>query len=132
MRRVLASLTLAEAAGGGGAPAVAAYEFQSSNIVDMLEGLKDNFRKELADLEKEEANSGHAFDMEMVHLTNTIDNLNAEREELAQTKASTAAESARAKGELADTKASLADAEKFLSDMTAEHEAKTATFEANQ
>merc|ERR1719198_2615553 len=117
---------------GEGAPAVAAYEFQSSSIVDMLAGLKDNFRKELADLEKEEANSAHAFDMEMVHLTNTIDNLNAEREELSQTKANTAAESATAKGELADTKASLADAEKFLSDMTAEHEAKTATFEANQ
>jgi len=86
----------------------------------------------LADLEKEEANSQHAFDMEMVHLTNTVDNLKAEREELSQTKAKTAAESARAKGGLADTKASLAEAEKFLSDVKATYAAKSATFEENQ
>merc|ERR1719482_1170979 len=116
---------MAESSEGGGAPAVAAYETQTGSIIDMLKGLKDNFRKELADLEKEEANSQHAFDMEAVHLTNTIDNLNAERQELAQTKANTAAESARAKGELADTKASLADAEKTLSDTKATYEAKT-------
>jgi len=83
-------------------------------------------------LEKEEANSGHAHDMEMVHLTNTLDNLNAENQELSQTKASAAAESARAKGELADTKSSLADAQKFLADTTATYKTKSATFEANQ
>merc|ERR1719486_1657310 len=107
MRRVLASMALEQSAAGGGAPAVAAYEFQSSSIIEMLEGLKDKFRKELADLEKEEANSQHAFDMESVHLTNTLDNLKAEREELSQTKSKTASDSARAKGELADTKAAL-------------------------
>merc|ERR1719446_926968 len=135
MRRVLAFLALEESRHeqtGGGAPAVAAYEFQSNAIVDMLTKLKDNFRKELGDLEKEEMNSQHAYDMEMVHLTNTIDNLKAERQELAQAKASAAAESARAKGELADTKASLAESEKFLADMKATFETKTATFEANQ
>jgi len=132
MRRVLAAIAMKEAGGVSGGPAVNAYEFQSSGIVDMLAGLKDNFRKELADLEKEEFNSNHAYDMEMVHLTNTVENLNAERQELSQTKASTAAESATAKGELADTKASLADATKFLSDTKATYEAKSATFEANQ
>merc|ERR1719201_3334168 len=120
MRRVLASLALAQSRNeGGGAPAVAAYESQTGSIIEMLSGLKDNFRKELADLEKEEANSAHAFDMEMVHLANTLDNLKANRDELAERKARTASESARAKGELADTKASLADAEKFLADTTA-------------
>jgi len=132
MTRVLASLALAQGrSDGSGAPAVAAYEAQSGGIVEMLEGLKDNFRKELADLEKEEANSAHAYDMEMVHLTNTIDNLKDEREELAQNKARTAAVSATAKGDLADTRASLADAEKFLADMKAEHSTKSSTFEAN-
>jgi len=131
MRRVLASLALVQGRASG-APAVNAYEFQSSAIVDMLAKLKDNFRKELGELEKEEANSGHAHDMEMVHLTNTLDNLNAENQELSQTKASAAAESARAKGELADTKSSLADAQKFLADTTATYKTKSATFEANQ
>merc|ERR1719329_36175 len=98
MTRVLASLAMEQGNTGAGAPAVNAYEFQSNNIIDMLKGLKDNFRKELADLEKEEANSGHAHDMEMVHLTNTLDNLKAERQELSETKANTASESAKAKG----------------------------------
>jgi len=131
MRRVLASLALVQGRASG-APAVNAYELQSSAIVDMLAKLKDNFRKELGELEKEEANSGHAHDMEMVHLTNTLDNLNAENQELSQTKASAAAESARAQGELADTKSSLADAQKFLADNTATYKTKSATFEANQ
>jgi len=131
MHRVLASLAL-EQSRNDGAPAVAAYESQTGSVIDMLAGLKDNFRKELADLEKEEANSGHAHDMEMVHLTNTLDNLNAEREELSQTKARTTADSANAKGELAETKSSLADSQKFLSDTTSTYKAKSSTFEANQ
>jgi len=132
MRRVLASLAMAQSNGNAGAPAVAAYENQSGGIVEMLKGLKDNFRKELGDLEKEEANSAHAFDMEKVHLTNTLDNLKAEREELSQTKAKTSADSARAKGELADTKASLAETEKFLADVKSTYATKTAAFEGNQ
>merc|ERR1719265_2293665 len=87
---------------------------------------------ELGDLEKEEANSQHAFDMEKVHLTNTIDNLNSEHEEQTQAKARAASDSGAAKGDLADTKASLADNQKFLADTTATHEAKSSTFEANQ
>jgi len=42
------------------------------------------------------------------------------------------AASARAKGLLAETKESKAENEKFLADMTSTHEAKSATFEANQ
>jgi len=98
----------------------------------LLEKLQTKFEDQRLALEKEEMNAAHAFDMEMVHLTNTVDNLKAEREELAETKASTAAESATAKGELADTKASLAETEKFLADTKATYSAKSATFEANQ
>merc|ERR1719482_709025 len=117
---------MAESSEGGGAPAVAAYESQTGSIIEMLAGLKDNFRKELADLEKEEANSAHAHDMEMVHLTNTLDNLKANREELAERKARTTSESARAKGELAETKVGLSDAEKFLADTEATYKVKSA------
>jgi len=130
MRRVLASMALHERASG--APAVAAYESQSDSIVDMLAGLKDNFRKELADLQKEEANSAHAYDMEKVHLTNTLDNLKQAHEQMSGTKAKAAAVSARGKGDLADTKASLAEAEKFLADTKATYATKTSAFESNQ
>ena len=45
------------------APEANAYEFQSSGIVDMLEKLKDKFEDERTDLEKEESNARHAYEM---------------------------------------------------------------------
>merc|ERR1712107_693685 len=123
MHRVLAGLALVqEESRDDWSPAVAAYEFQSSGIVDMLKTMRDRFQKELGELEKEEMNAAHACDMEVVHLTNTIAQMKAEREDAAAAKAENAELSARTKGELADTKISLADAEHFLADMKATFE----------
>ena len=47
----------------GSAPQANAYEFQSGGIVDMLEKLKDKFEDERTDLEKEESNARHAYEM---------------------------------------------------------------------
>ena len=44
-----------------GAPAVTAYESQSGRLVEMLEGLQDKFKKELADVEQGGADEAHAF-----------------------------------------------------------------------
>ena len=51
------------------APQANAYEFQSSGIVDMLEKLKDKFEDERTDLEKEESNARHAYEMLIQDLT---------------------------------------------------------------
>jgi len=115
-----------------GAPAVNAYEFQSGGVIEMLKQLRVKFKAELGDLQKGEMNSQQAYDMLMVHTTNAVSNLQSEHEELIQTKASKAAESAQAKGEIANTKKTLADAEKFLVDVKATYEAKAAAFESNQ
>merc|ERR1719162_1205570 len=118
MGRVLAELSLIqEESRDDGAPAVAAYEFQSSGIVDMLKSMRDRFQKELGELEKEEMNKSHAFDMQVQHLGNTIDNLKSEREEAAANKAKNKQLSAESKGTLANTKVNLADASKFLADL---------------
>merc|ERR1719440_1402281 len=45
------------------APQANAYEFQSGGVVEMLEKLEDKFKDERSDLEKEEMNSKHAFEM---------------------------------------------------------------------
>merc|ERR1719440_2618994 len=45
------------------APEANAYEFQASGIFDMLEKLKDKFQDEKTDLEKEEMNARHAYEM---------------------------------------------------------------------
>merc|ERR1719410_2293974 len=138
MRRVLAALELVqvqEATAGAqpsGAPAVAAYEFQSVAVVEMLENLQKKFTAELGNLEKAEMNQQQAYDMSQLHNGNTVSNMNNERENLVESKTRAASESAAAKETLSDTKASLAEAEKFLAEMEATFASKTATFEANQ
>merc|ERR1719478_2006342 len=47
------------------APEANAYEFQSQGVVDMLEKLHDKFEDERTDLEKEESNTRHAYEMLM-------------------------------------------------------------------
>merc|ERR1719335_423284 len=85
-----------------GGPAVAAYEFQSGGIIEML------------------------------HLGNSIEAARADRNKKAEVKAQRAADSAEAKGKLADTKAELEEAEKYLADLEATFKAKTSAYEANQ
>merc|ERR1719355_23650 len=84
-----------------GAPEVAAYEFQSGGVVDMLKKLKSKFAKELNELETEEANRAHAYDLEMLHLSNSIEAAKRDREEKAEIKATRTADKASAEGELA-------------------------------
>merc|ERR1719473_2121776 len=115
-----------------GAPEVAAYEFQSGGVVDMLKKLKSKFAKELDEVETGEANRAHAYDLEMLHLSNSIEAAKRDREEKAELKASRAAAKAEWEGTLADTKADLADDEKFLADMQATFTSKSADYEANQ
>eukprot|EP00928_Gymnodinium_smaydae_P048771 TRINITY_DN32647_c0_g1_i1.p1 TRINITY_DN32647_c0_g1~~TRINITY_DN32647_c0_g1_i1.p1 ORF type:complete len:673 (-),score=170.27 TRINITY_DN32647_c0_g1_i1:38-2056(-) len=130
MRRVLAALELS--AHGAGAPAVAAYEFQSSSIVELLEQLRDKFKGELGELEKGEMNAAHAHDMASMHLSSLIADLKADRQEFSETKAQTASELATAKGELTTARSDLAEAERFLKDLTSTYATKKATFEINQ
>jgi hypothetical protein len=115
-----------------GAPAVAAYEFQSGKIVAMLEKLEKKFKQELAAVEEEESNKAHAYELEMLHLTNSIDAAKEDRSQKADTKAQRAMDSAEAKAQLADAKKDLAAAEKYLSDVTQTLRLKTQAFEANQ
>jgi chromosome segregation ATPase len=131
MRRVLAAY-LAEKASVHGAPPAAAYESQSGKLVDMLEKLQKKFKKELDVVEEEESNKVHAYDLEMLHLTNSIGAATEDRNKKSDTKSQRAMDSAEAKGQLADAKTDLAAAEKYLSDVTQEYRMKKDEFEANQ
>merc|ERR1719409_952469 len=98
----------------------------------MLEGLHEKFKAELSAVREEESNKAHYYDLEMIHLSDTIAKSKADRQEKAAAKATTAAASAKAKGDLADTKAALADDETVLLDMKTLFASKTATYEDNQ
>jgi len=134
MQRVLAAFIQAgqkeESTRGG--PAVAAYEFQSGNIVALLESFEKKFKGELEEVEREESNQAQNYKMEMVHMSNTIDYMTKEIEEKSVFKAKRASESAQAKSDLGATKNDLADDKQTLKDMKATFAAKSDTFKANQ
>merc|ERR1719277_1056175 len=117
---------------GDGAPAVAAYEFQSGGIVAMLEGLHTKFRNELADVESAETEQAHQFGLTELHLTNVITKDTSDRDEKEVLKGKRAADAARGKGELAQTRAAKAADEKLKSEIESTFASKTATYEENQ
>merc|ERR1719264_2196301 len=131
MTRVLAAF-LQQKAAQDGAPAVDAYEFQSQGIIEMLEGLEKKFKKELADVEEDEANQAHYYELEMIHLTDTITKSTEDSEEKTVIKAKTAAASAKAKGDLADTKKELAADKDLKANIETTLATKSATYEQNQ
>merc|ERR1719387_101880 len=99
------------------APEANAYEFQSGGIIDMLKKLRDEFRTKLADCQKEEMNSKHAYDMVVQDLVDSIENSESSIEEKKITKARKEEKAAADKKELASTKTMKAEDEKTLSDM---------------
>merc|ERR1712070_768851 len=117
---------------GGGAPDVAAYEFQSGGIVEMMNGLLDKFEKQLSEVEGRETAAAQNYDLNKIQLTDMISHSNKNRDEKAATKADLSAKSAEAKGDLARTKESKAADEKTLAEMLSVHEQKTEAFKANQ
>ena len=114
------------------APEANAYEFQSSGIVDMLEKLKDKFEDERTDLEKEESNARHAYEMLIQDLKAQITAATADREEKAQEKATKLQGAAEDKGTLGDTTATRDADEKYLSDLVSTCTQKSTDFENRQ
>jgi len=115
-----------------GAPAVAAYESSSGKIIKMLEKLKKKFKKELDAVDEAESNSAHAYDLEMLHLGNSIDAAKEDHAQKSEANAQRKADSAEAKAGLADAQGDLAASEKFLSDMKSTFLQKTEAYKANQ
>jgi hypothetical protein len=111
---------------------VDAYEHQTGGVLEILQSLLEKFKGELDDLVSDEANHAHYYNLQQLHITNTVTDYSGERDEKVVSKAKRAEASAKAKGELAETRASLAEDQKFLADMTATFRAKSATFAANQ
>merc|ERR1719324_582433 len=114
------------------APEANAYEFQASGIFDMLEKLKDKFQDEKTDLEKEEMNARHAYEMLIQDLKAQITAATADREEKAQEKATKLQGAAEDKGTLGDTTATRDADDKYLSDLVSTCTQKSTDFENRQ
>merc|ERR1719420_1054454 len=114
------------------APEANAYEFQSGGIIEMLKKLRDEFRTKLADCQKEEMNSKHAYDMVVQDLIDSIENSNQSIEEKTVTKARKEEKAAQNKKELAATVAMKKEDEKTLAEMEVECKEKQLSFGEKQ
>jgi len=114
------------------APEANAYEFQSGGIIDMLKKLKDEFRGKLAECQKEEMNSEHAYNMIVTDLVDSIENSNDSIAEKTETKARKEEQAAADKKSLAATIETKKEDEKTLADMKVECEEKKLSYGEKQ
>merc|ERR1719421_618637 len=87
---------------------------------------------ERTDLEKEESNARHAYEMLIQDLTAQIETATEDREAKAQEKASKLQKAAEDKGDLADTTATRDADQVYLDDLVAECTQKSSDFESRQ
>jgi chromosome segregation ATPase len=101
-------------------------------VIEMLSKLFDKFSDERYSMEKEEANSKHAFEMLMQDLSAQIstatDTMNAKKED----KANNQQGAAEKRGDLADTTSTRDDDQAYLDDLVATCQSKSSDFEARQ
>merc|ERR1711972_754744 len=115
-----------------GPPEANAYEFQSQGVVDMLKGLLEKFTDERSNLEKEEKNSKHAYDILMMDLRKQIEEAKKDRDENAEIKAKKLQAKADAEGDVEDTTTTKKADSKYLADLEATCEQKASDFESRQ
>jgi prefoldin subunit 5 len=114
------------------APEANAYESQSGGIVEMLDKLLDKFIEERTQLEKEEMNSKHAYDMLMQDLKAQIGQAESDRDEKSVLKAETLQAKAEAQGDWRDTTTTRDADEQYVADLSATCEQKAGDFEQRQ
>jgi len=113
-------------------PEANAYEAQSGGIIEMLKKLKDEFREKLAQCQKEEMNSNHAFNMVKQDLVDSIDNANKDTEEKTADKEAKKEAIAENKKDLASTIQVKGEDENLLKNLDVECEEKTLSFQEKQ
>jgi len=114
------------------APEANAYEFQSAGIVEMLDKLKDKFEDQRSELEKDEMDNKHSYEMLMQQLQDTTEKLKKQKGRKVERKTQREEDGAAAKGELKDTTASRDEDQKYLDDAVAGCEQKSSDFESRQ
>jgi chromosome segregation ATPase len=113
-------------------PEANAYEGQSAGIIEMLNKLLDKFVAERTQLEKDEMNAKHAYDMLLQDLKAQIAQASSDRDEKAEFKAETMQAKADAESDVEDT-TSTRDADmKYLEDLTATCSQKASDFDNRQ
>mmetsp|Transcript_6692 Transcript_6692/g.15035 ORF Transcript_6692/g.15035 Transcript_6692/m.15035 type:complete len:674 (-) Transcript_6692:24-2045(-) len=115
-----------------GPPEANAYESHGSSIIELLEKLKDKFRSQKGDLEKDEMNAQHSHDMVVQDLKAQIKHADRQRSDKEQRSQSKSERKSAAGGELSDTEAVLKEDEDYYAELTSECEQKHSDFSERQ
>jgi hypothetical protein len=115
-----------------GAPEVAAYTSHMGGIMSMLEDMKEKISQEKAELNTQETNRNHAYEMSIVDLSDKVEFDKQTRGEKASARASANKAAAEAQGELAETTTVRDEDVQFLSDHNAECKKNSEEFEMRQ
>mmetsp|Transcript_81167 Transcript_81167/g.216902 ORF Transcript_81167/g.216902 Transcript_81167/m.216902 type:complete len:679 (-) Transcript_81167:60-2096(-) len=107
-----------------GSPEANAYEFQGGGIIAMMEKLKDKFREEKGQLEKEEMNAQQSYEMVKFDLENQIKGAQKVRADKEQRIAKKNRRSGAAQGELDDATSDFKEDTAYLNELNAECQQK--------
>lgn len=90
------------------APAAAVYKTHSTNILDLLEDMKEKAESELAELRKSEMSATHSYEMTKQSLEDSMEADNKNLADEKKAKSAAAEAKATAEGDLAQTESTLA------------------------
>lgn len=93
------------------------YKFKSGGIIETLEELQNDFRKTKNDVDEEEVESVHEYDMLMQEKTDLVKRHKQDLDEARKDKAKTTEEIGAASEELSTTSAQLLDDKQYLSEL---------------
>jgi hypothetical protein len=114
------------------APEANAYESKSGGVIEMLEELRQKFRGEVRDLEKEEMMAKHASEEVLQKLHDSTELAEQSVERKTKLRAEEQEALASAKGDLEVTQKAKAEDEKYLEDTKALCQQKSFDFEKRQ
>jgi len=113
-------------------PEANAYESQSGSITELLKKLQDDFRAKLAETQKAEMNSVHAFNMVVQDLTDSISFAKKDNSEKSKEKSRKEAKAAGDTKQKAATESVKAQSEETLSTMAIDCKEKGLSFDEKQ
>jgi len=108
------------------------YVSQSDGVIKMLEDLRQRFRSEKTDLEKEEISARGAYQAIMQRLTDQVELGEQEVSQKSKFRSQRKGDKAEDEGDMVDTKKAKSEDEKYLSDLTALCSTKSSDFESRQ
>ena len=126
------ALALAGAFRDRQAPKADAYEFQSGNIIQVLEDLKDQFKKQSAEVETAETEKKNSHELLLSSLDSEIKINEKAKEKKSTFKDTTLSRKAEAEAKKTDASAALEADEKSRSDLSTECKVKGADFAERQ